>query len=277
MFKSILLTSLFAFASWGVSSAQESTNVTLPKNKENFHIFLLMGQSNMAGHAPVLPDDRKPQKDIFSIPTKGDIKWIPAAHPLHNRLPKSDGFGLGISFAKTYQASHPGVTVGFIPVAWGGAKIDKLNKGKETYADAIKKAEFAKKYGVIKGVLWHQGESDTVKPKLSHTYGKKLQKLIADIRADLNQPKLPFIVGDLCPGYSMAQDKNGKEVWQAGIKEVKKILKEIPSKVKYTGFVSSDGLHYETKKHRVHFDRDSYIELGKRYAKVFDSVVSEQK
>ncbi len=51
--------------------------------------------------------------------------------------------------------------------------------------------------GTIKGVLWHQGESDCFKGDRPDTYEGKLHQLIADVREDLKMPDLPFIVGDL--------------------------------------------------------------------------------
>lgn len=106
----------------------QSTPCKLPTSKENFHVFLLMGQSNMSGYGALLPEDKVPVPNVVKLPTKGDLKWEPAAHPLHNRLP-SDRFGLGLPFAEEYLKTRPGVVVGLIPVAWGGAGIGGLKKG----------------------------------------------------------------------------------------------------------------------------------------------------
>ena len=242
--------------------------------KENFHIFILMGQSNMSGYGELLPQDSIPLKTIFLLPTisEFDYKWQPAVHPLHNRL-KSDRFGLGLPFAKAYLKNHPGVKIGLIPVAWGGAAIDQLNKGTDTYNDAVKKALFAQKEGEIKGVLWHQGESDTVNEALANSYEKKLHQLITDIRTDLNRVSLPFIVGNLAEFYSTGKDHNApKRVKQ--INKVKQALRDLPIKVKQTGFVeSTDGKSIDH--HMVHFDRESYIILGKRYEKIYNSLIKK--
>lgn len=240
--------------------------------KEYTHIFLLMGQSNMAGYGRMLPEDKQPVKGIYYLPTKGAIQWKPASHPLHNRL-RSDRFGLGLPFAKTYLSKHPGVSVCLIPVAWGGAPISKLNKGTQVYADAIKKAQFAAKQGTIKGILWHQGESDSVNDTLSNGYEKKLHQLIADLRKDLGSPQLPFIVGNLGEWYG--QGRNPQH--QRGIKRIKGILAQLPSKVTNTAFVPSHGLQYYDPRHKVHFKRESYIEFGKRYAAAFDKLSTNTK
>jgi len=109
------------------AAAQEASNEDawkVPAAKEQFHVFILMGQSNMSGYGKLLPEDRKPVPRVVKLPTKGKQTWQPAAHPLHNRL-KSDRFGLGLPFASSYLKENPGVTVGLIPVAWGGAGIDQ--------------------------------------------------------------------------------------------------------------------------------------------------------
>jgi hypothetical protein len=60
-----------------------------------------------------------------------------------------------------------------------------LKKGAEVYADAIRKAHFAMSQGTIKGVLWHQGESDTVRQVDADSYERKLHQLVANLRKDL--------------------------------------------------------------------------------------------
>lgn len=241
------------------------------KGKE-LHVFLLMGQSNMAGYDELHPEDTTTVPGVYRIPTVGNngYSWEPAAHPLHNRLP-SDRFGLGLPFAKEYQKKHPNVIVGLIPVAWGGAGIDRLNKGTATYYDAINKAKYAQKNGLIKGVLWHQGESDTVNEELANAYESKLHQLISDIRTDLNIPELPFIVGNLAEFYGTGKEHCAPQRVKQ-INTVKQTLHDLPLKIKYTGFVKSSGCssidHYN-----VHFDRKSYIILGKRYVAKFEEII----
>jgi len=182
----------------------------LPTEKENFHIFLLMGQSNMAGGIKgehLLPEDKEPVPHIVYIPTPTtkNFSWKPAAHPLHVRRRRPRSFGLGLPFAKEYIKHHTGVTVGLIPVAFGGHRIDLLKKGSKVYNDAMNKAKFAIEKGTIKGVLWHQGESDTVNDERANSYEAKLHKLIADIRKDLQIDDLPFIVGNLGELYGIGE------------------------------------------------------------------------
>ncbi len=242
------------------------TRAQIPKDKKQFHIFLTMGQSNMSGYGTIEIMDRKIAPHTVHLPTKmrADFKWQPASHPINNRLPKSHRFGLQLPFVKAYLKAHPGVTVGLIPCAWGGASIDKLNKGTAVYKDALAKARFAQTQGVIKGVLWHQGESDTISLARSQSYEKKLHQLIEDIRRDLKRPRLAFIAGNLAEFYGTGKGHSSpKRVKQ--INQVKKALTDLPRKIKDTACVSSQGLS-SIDHHRVHFDKRSYIIFGKRYA-----------
>ncbi|MHA7110304.1 sialate O-acetylesterase [Sunxiuqinia elliptica] len=237
-----------------------------------WHIFILMGQSNMAGYGELLPEDTIPVDGIFHIPTvcEGEYVWKNSAHPLHNRL-KSDRFGLGLPFAKAYLEKHLGVNVALIPVAWGGAGIDRLKKGTDIYNDAFAKAKFAQKKGKIKGILWHQGESDTVTEELAEGYEGKLHQLIADLRTDLNTPALPFIVGNLAEFYGTNEEHNAPARVNR-INQVKSVLRSLPGKVENTGFVESTGCT-SIDHHNVHFDRNSYILLGNRYEEKYEEIV----
>jgi putative membrane-bound dehydrogenase-like protein len=234
----------------------------IPDDKENFHVFLLMGQSNMTGGGVVESDDRNPVPGVVFIPPR-ELDWEPAAHPLHR---PGRGFGLGLSFARTYQKNHPGVTVGLIPLARGGAQINKLHKGTDVYAEALKKAAIAKQSGAVKGVLWHQGESDTVHEFLAVGYEETLHALINDLRTDLKDSSLPFVVGNLAPEYGTGVAHNAPAYLER-IKKVRKVLRGLPGKMANAGFAESTG---GTTSDKVHFDRKSYIMLGENYAAAYE-------
>ncbi len=251
---------------------QDGNAWKIPPKKENFHIFLLMGQSNMSGYGKLLPEDSKPVPRVVKLPTKGGLKWNPAAHPLHNRL-KSDRFGLGLPFAKEYLKVTPDIVVGLIPVAWGGAGIDRLKKGTPTYAAAIKKAEFASSRGIVKGVLWHQGESDTTSQVKADSYEQKLHQLVADLRKDLKNENLPFVAGNLAEFYGTGKSHSAPDRVKK-INKVRGILRALPDKVADTGFVESTGCS-SPDQHMVHFDRKSYVILGQRYAEAYFRIVTK--
>ena len=249
--------------------AEEPLNI--PSSKENFHLFLLMGQSNMSGGVGLAAGDTKPVPSVLKMGwvKEGEgPKWAPGAHPLHPRRPnKKARFGPGLSFAEAYVADKPGVTVGLIPMAWGGRSIVHLSKGSEIYSDAIRHTKAAMQVGTLKGALWHQGESDTVELTKTDAYEKRLHLLIEDVRKDLGNPQLPFIVGNLAEFYGTGQDHKAPDR-VARITTIKEILRRLPKKMPHTGFVESTGCSPAARA-KVHFDRKSCLLMGKRYAKVY--------
>ena len=93
------------------------------------------------------------------------------------------------------------IKIGLIPCAVGGSPISAWEPGAELigfhpYDDAVARAKIAMKTGVLKGILWHQGEGDC-RPEKSKIYLEKLKSLIERFRNDLNMPGVPFIAGEL--------------------------------------------------------------------------------
>ncbi len=275
--------SIMAFCAMLADSAltaadeQGSDSWKIPPSTKNFHVFLLMGQSNMSGGVNIAAGDTQPVPHVLKmrLVKEGDEpKWVPGAHPLHPRRPnKKKRHGPGMSFAQTYVADKPGVVVGLIPMAWGGKGISQLDKGSEIYSDAIRHAKAAVQTGTLKGVLWHQGESDTVEQARTDVYEKKLHRLIEDVREDLGDPQLPFIVGNLAEFYGTGKDHNAPDR-VARIGKIKGILRSLPKKVPHTGFVESTGCSPAARA-KVHFDRKSYVLLGKRYAEVYVDMMAK--
>ena len=273
----MIIRTLFIVLALAISSTSQAQDKhpdawEVPANKEQFHVFLLMGQSNMSGYGKMLAADREPVPGVIKLPTKGKQEWQPAAHPLHNRL-ESDRLGLGLPFATSYLEENPGVTVGLIPVAWGGAGIDRLKKSTPVYKDTIRKANQAMSQGTIKGVLWHQGESDTVAEAKANTYESKLHQLIADLREDLADEDLPFIVGNLAEFYGTGKDHSHPDRVKR-INQVRGVLRTLPAKVPHTGFVESTDCT-SIDHHMVHFDRRSYLILGERYAAIYAAMAAQ--
>jgi hypothetical protein len=114
------------------------------------------------------------------------------------------------------------------------------------------------KAGTLKGILWHQGESDS-KQGLAEVYEKKLHDLVSRFRKELNASKVPFIAGQM----GIFEERP----WSESKKRVDQVHRELPMKLKLAGFVDAKGLDHKGDK--VHFDASSYRELGRRYAKAF--------
>lgn len=237
-----------------------------PQPRESFHLFLLAGQSNMAGRGKVEAQDTVPTPGVLMFDRART--WVPAIDPMHFDKPVA-GVGLGRSFAARVLAATPGVTIGLVPTAVGGTRIDLWQPGaydEETkthpWDDAIARASVALRAGTLKAILWHQGESDA-RPDLAPGYEAKLHALIARFRDTLRAPDVPFIVGQLGQYPDVA--------WDEARRTVDAAHRALPGKVSRTAFVPSDGLVHDGD--RIHFDRASLQEFGRRYAAAYATLM----
>ncbi|WP_278468581.1 sialate O-acetylesterase [Gimesia maris] len=219
--------------------------------KEKFHIYLLIGQSNMAGRGKVDPASNKAHPRVLKLDKAGN--WVPATDPLHFDKPKIAGVGPGSGFGPVIADAYPEVTIGLIPAAVGGTPLSRWVKGGDLYERAVKLAKENQKKGVIKGAIWHQGEGDSSNPKLYNSYQKRLSGMIADLRTDLGEPEMPFVMGEL-----------GEFFTRPGAPTVNQALHGIAKEVPATAVASSKGL--PAKSDQVHFNAESEREFGKRYA-----------
>jgi hypothetical protein len=216
----------------------------------------------MAGRGVVEEQDRTPDPRVLMLNQAGE--WVPAVDPMHWDKPVAD-VGLGRSFAFEVLKATPGVTIGLIPCAVGGSPIDAWKPGvfyeptkSYPWDDAMRRAKLALPAGVLKGILWHQGESDSTEA-LAPGYEAKLHDLIARMRGELGVGTVPFLVGQL--GIFDGAP------WKEPRKVVDQAHRELPSKVERTACVSAEGL--KDKGDKTHFDSPSYRELGKRYAEAY--------
>ena len=247
---------------WVTSHLQAADEPQLP-SKESFHLFLLAGQSNMVGRGRIEDQDRKPHPRIIML--SKESRWTPAVDPMHFDKPNIVGVGLGRAFGAHIANADPHITVGLIPCAVGGLPIASWEPGghhKQTdshpYDDAVRRVKFALKYGTLKGILWHQGESDSV-PEKAEVYERNLHELITRLRKQFNAPDVPFIVGQ------MGQFK--RRPWNDAKKLVDTAHRTLPNKLQNTAFVHAKGLKH--KGDQVHFEAASYREFGRRYAIVY--------
>jgi hypothetical protein len=248
----------------------------LPADPARLRIFLLMGQSNMAGFGCVRPEDpwqpgdRDPVPGVLSLGgqctlksaiPRGWIRWRPASHPLHLNQ-GSAAFGLALPFAARLREEMPDCMIGFIPCAWGGAPIDSLGPGSPLYANAIRRARIAAKSGTLAGVLWHQGEADAGHESLAPLHAAKLEALVRQLRVDFGIPSLPFLIGDL-GGFG---DEKRKPDSVARRHLIRAGLRRVATEDPHADFIESTALPGVDA---VHFGRDALIEFGHRYAAAY--------
>ncbi len=235
---------------------------TTPNQAGPYDLFLLIGQSNMAGRGIVGDIDQTPHDRVLMLAENGD--WVPAVDPMHFDKPAVVGVGPGLSFGKALASHDEGRVVGLISAAVGGSSIAAWTPGgfhQQTgaypYDDAIARARIAMKNGTLRGVLWHQGESDA-KPEKVGLYRVALVQLVDNLRRDLNASDVPFIVGGL--GVYLAERSPETVTLTA-------ILQDVASDIPNAGFVSVEGLSH--KGDGVHFSAQSARELGRRYAQKY--------
>ncbi|CAL1147615.1 unnamed protein product [Cladocopium goreaui] len=216
-------------------------------------MFLLAGQSNMSGRGEIVGDS---VYDSRILKIAGGT-WSVARHPLHADKPEKAGVGPGMSFARSIVDFVP-APVGLVPCAFGGSEIqrwiaggDLLQAAKETVAQGQAAG------GVLKGILWHQGESDCGSEEMASLYIDRLQQLSEDLRSAFGH--VPLILGELGmefldledPRFSFAETVNASIV-------------KFGSSGEHIGVVSARGLQH--KGDRLHFSSTAADELGKRYA-----------
>jgi hypothetical protein len=223
------------------------------KHKEAFHIYLLIGQSNMAGRAAFTEQEAEPLDKVYLL--NAEDAWEPASNPLNRYSTIRKGLGMqklnpGYSFASAMLEARQDHRIGLVVNAKGGTKIEQWAKGTRFYQEAVRRALTAKETGTLKGILWHQGESNHGNPE---GYAKKLAQLVEDLRADLGTDALPFVAGQIIAPSPINEE-----------------ISRLPELCPDTAVASSEGLK---TKDRWHFDAESMKELGRRYAKAMQALI----
>ncbi len=244
-------------------SVAPAEEVKLPSS-EKLHLFLLAGQSNMAGRGKADAASGRTDPRIIALDKNG--AWKIAADPLHWDKPAA-GTGIGRPFAATILKRNPGIAVGLIPTACGGSPIAAWQPGKywnqtksHPWDDSIAAAKKAMRDGTLKAVLWHQGEADCG-PGKSDAYEKNLEALITRLRRELNSPDLPFIIGQL--------GNFPRKPWTEHHKTVDAAQRAVAKRLKNVAFVPinkpssiGDNLHFDTATLRRFADGYAKAYLG---------------
>jgi hypothetical protein len=253
-------------AALGAEPAEKPTTtaapvVVAPPAKATFRVYLLMGQSNMAGRDRRTLADQVDDPRILAL--NADGHWVVARDPMHPKQGRTEpGVGPGIPFARAMAAADPNVTIGLVPCAVGGTSLRAWVKGAEHYEAALKRAKLAQETGTIAGVLWHQGESDTTNQKYAESHGTRLAKMFKDLRQDLGQPELPIVVGQI--GDFLSEEKYPFAA------QVREGIRQVPTTLPNVGYADSAGLI--DKGDKLHFDAKSEEELGARFAKAMQAL-----
>lgn len=229
-------------------------------DKKNTWVFLLAGQSNMAGRGYISLHDRgREWENIYTI--AADLSIKPAQQPLH--WDKSlAGYSMGLDFALAIQKENNNCKILLVPAALGGSSIFDWQESGIAFKRAMKMIAVARHFGHVKGILWHQGETDSkIRPEGEiGTYKNYFIKTIDLLRRISGDMTVPFIAGSL-PDFlaERGQHPNYSKI-NLALQEGINITNN--SSFVYLGDLSDIG-------DRVHFSTPSLRKMGIRYATAF--------
>jgi hypothetical protein len=256
----LLMLPFFAFIEQDERNRYFPALVEYPESlpdKENLWVFILAGQSNMAGRGQVEPQDTLPDPRVLTINQRGEV--IVAKSPLHFYEPSRSGLDLGHRFGNVMAEHLPdSVSVLLIPTAIGGSSISQW-LGDEEFRGVMLKSNFrdrtalAGTVGTFKAVLWHQGESDSNENDIPY-YRERLRNLLTQFREFTGDAHLPVILGELG-----LHDKNALN--RARINE---IIHEYAADDPRAAVVRTTDLSHIGDS--THFDAEALRAMGERYA-----------
>jgi hypothetical protein len=254
----------------------------------NFHIYLAFGQSNMEGQGDIGQQDKTVDErfqvlwaaDNGSCSGKTKGKWSTAVPPLAHcqgaKLGPTDYFGRTM-----VEKTDSQIKVGVIVVAVAGCSIQLFDKdsyanyaraqqswmtqrindyGGNPYGRLIEMAKKAQEEGVIKGIIFHQGETDAG----DGNWPSKVKKVYSNIIKDLGlENDIPFLAGEvLRSGVSKGANNN---------------IAKLPQQSKNFYVVSSEGFNQALNDgQNVHFTSQEYRDFGKRYAEKMIEVLGDK-
>ncbi len=262
------------------SCAENDVPVINPEDpKEQFHIYLCFGQSNMEGNATPEAMDKKNVDPRFQMlacvnfknPKRNMGEWYTATPPI---VREGTGLGMADYFGRTMVKYLPeDIKVGVVDVAIGGTKIEGFISEEvadyiapeadwlknyfkaydnDPYKRLVDMAKIAQESGVIKGILLHQGESNNTQQDWPNKVKLIYNRLLEDL--NLNAEETPLFLGE------MVSKQEGGACWVHNA-----VIAKVPSVIPNSYVISSancpqkgDGLHFTAQGYRI---------MGQRYAK----------
>lgn len=247
-------------------------------------LFILAGQSNMSGRGDV-PQSQTINSRIYVF--GNDYRWKLAIEPIDDPLNQVDeisedsppgyspvtsaGYSPATSFASAVLERNPDMVIGLIPCAMGGTKIFEWKRSlsdSTLYGSCLKRAKAASVMGNISGLLFFQGESDTVNtveaeiPVVPNQWADDFIEFVGNWRIDLELPELPVVFAqiganinpDLYPNWAIIQEQ------QRSV--------QLP----FCEMIITDDLKINNDRH---FSTEGYQIIGKRFAEAYLKVKSD--
>jgi len=236
-------------------------------SEENFHVYLAFGQSNMEGQGTIEAQDCQ-VPDRFHVLQDKDCpsegweygEWRVAEPPLNRCWA---GIGPMDYFGRTMvEEADESIHVGVVPAAVSGAKIELFQKSAPignsdksipngftgAYDWLLDLAQQAQEVGTIKGMIFHQGESNTGQSD----WPDKVVGIVENLKSDLGIGDVPFLAGEL-----MYEEYNGCCAVH------NELIHQLPDLIPNAHVISAEGLDNQDQ---YHFSTEAYREFGRRYA-----------
>jgi hypothetical protein len=230
-------------------------------------LYVLVGQSNMVGNAAV-PKNFKTSANIFTF--GNDYRWQVGQEPVDDATGQVDivsedlkaGFGPAFTFAKTLVLQDSNQLIGLIPCAKDGSSITDWQQNisdQSLYGSCIKRVRAASAMGTVSGILFFQGEADTIDPRLfpalqpdAEGWAEKFALFAYNFRQDLGNPNLPLVYAQL----GQPSDLEGLPNW-ALVQDQQKNIQIPNGTLIETNDLPMAGIHFTT---------ESYQVIGQRFA-----------
>ncbi|MDR1119963.1 MAG: sialate O-acetylesterase, partial [Dysgonamonadaceae bacterium] len=223
-------------------------------------IYICLGQSNMSGYGEITETDKGVIANTYLL-TPSE-KFEAATNPLNRYSTISNGTYARISPAYGFAQALAGKTenpLGLLVNARNGSSIADWGKANANntnlYANTLNRAIAARDWGIIKGIIWHQGESDSWQ---ASAYMNLLKTWVNNFRNDMGDTnsEIYFVAGELAYWR-----QNG-----TGSTDFNNVIHDIASNIPNSDWVSAAGLTPYLDETDPHFSRESAITLGERYA-----------
>lgn len=216
-------------------------------------VFVLAGQSNMAGRGQPIPD-QSPSDQI--------LEYMPGQYlrPAKEPLAGEQGIGPGMAFARAVRERHPDRTVILLPCAKGASWMKHWQPGGWLYRRCVDRARHAQRRGEIAGVLFWQGESDAQNAAVTRKWEGRFLRFTRRFRQDIREPDVPLVFAVL---GETTQPRRFHE-WRE-LKHRQRTLR-LPDRVDR---VESDDQELQDN---VHYTPESYQAIGRRFAAAWAKV-----
>ena len=229
-------------------------------------LFLLVGQSNMAGRGNLGEVPEILDKRCFML---RNGRFQPMREPICFDRPLTGKYHIGVGLATSFAvraADFFGEEIGLIPAADGGTSLADWAVGGLLYDHAVMQAKLAlRSGGEMAGILWHQGEADCGTVERASSYAARFAPIITQMQKDIGCD-VPLILGEL--GEFLAQYENGRARYFQTVNEQLHRYARTHGKC---AVASAAGL--TDNRDQLHFNAASLRVFGERYFDAYRSVI----